>query len=155
MMLKQVACLAALCMAAPSALAGDRTGPVLGADGKSLLIADSTAAPASSPVGQQRFMLPDGHARLELVRPVQLWRMDRVKVAEQPLRFDTLVQKLTSDAGGTYAVRDTMRDMRRPHIRKTALSTALVLKIDGRDETDSVGVGGGGVAQAVWRSIPR
>lgn len=155
-MLKLVACMAVLYSASTPAIAGDRDVPLPVANGKSLLVADSgIAQPTATAVGQQRFTLPDNHARLEIVRPVQLWRMDRIKLAQEPLRIETLTQNLTSDAGGSYAVRDTMRDMRRPHIRKSALSTALVLKIDGNDDTASVGVGGGGVAQAVWRSIPR
>ena len=155
-MLKLITCLAVFYTVSTPAIAGDRDVPLPVANGRSLLVADSGIAPTPSVApGQQRFMLPDGRARLGVVRPVQLWRMAPVKVVEEPIRFVTLTQKLTSDAGGSYAVRDTMRDMRRPHIRKTAFSTSLVLKIDGRDETAPVGVGGGGVAQAVWRSIPQ
>jgi hypothetical protein len=48
-----------------------------------------------------------------------------------------------------------MNEQQKPRHRKSALSTALVLRLDGQDDSPAFSVGGGGVAAAVWRVVPK
>ncbi|MBO9623149.1 MAG: hypothetical protein J7500_10600 [Sphingomonas sp.] len=57
--------------------------------------------------------------------------------------------------GADRAVRDTLDDHRKPRQPRSALSTALVLRIDGNSDSPPLSVGGGGVAGAMWRLLPR
>ncbi|HVJ03584.1 MAG TPA: hypothetical protein VM662_15505 [Sphingomonas sp.] len=57
--------------------------------------------------------------------------------------------------GAGRAVRDTLDDHRKPRQPRSALSTALVLRIDGNRDSPPLSVGGGGVAGAMWRLLPR
>ncbi len=62
----------------------------------------------------------------------------------------------TKSASGFYAVRDVLMDHRKPRVfRPSAFSTMLILRIDGKDESPAFSVGGGGVAAAVWKAMPR
>lgn len=62
----------------------------------------------------------------------------------------------TTSANGFYAVRDVLMDHRKPRVyRPSAFSTMLVLRLDGKDESPSFSVGGGGVAAALWRAMPQ
>lgn len=62
----------------------------------------------------------------------------------------------TTTAGGVYAVRDQLADYRKPRVfRPGPLSAMLVLRIDGKDESPPLSVGGGGVAAALWRMMPQ
>lgn len=75
------------------------------------------------------------------------------------LRAWRLTERLaptTNRANGFYAVRDSLADYRKPRaFRPSALSTMLVLRIDGKDESPALSVGGGGVAAAIWRVMPQ
>lgn len=60
----------------------------------------------------------------------------------------------TSVRGSSWAVYDILSDYRKPRFRRSALSTMLVLKIDGKEESAPISLGGGGVAQALWKAMP-
>lgn len=63
---------------------------------------------------------------------------------------------VTNSANGLYAVRDTLGESRKPRAyRPTVISTMLVLRIDGKDDSPPFSIGGGGVAAALWRAMPR
>ncbi len=63
--------------------------------------------------------------------------------------------QVTSTRGASYAVSDTLADRRQVRHRKSALSTMLVLRLDGKEESPAFSVGGGGVAAAVWKAVPQ
>ncbi len=101
----------------------------------------------------ERFTLPVGKARLEHVpaatliaetRPGALTALEREPSPE-----------ITARAGGSYAVADILRQQPRPRPRKSPLGAALVLKLDGNDDSPPFSVGGGGVAAAVWQVVPK
>ena len=60
----------------------------------------------------------------------------------------------TSARGGTWAVYDTLSDHRKLRFRRSPLSTMLVLRIDGEEDSRPLSVGGGGVASALWQVLP-
>lgn len=57
--------------------------------------------------------------------------------------------------GASRAVREALNDYPKPRQPRTALSTALVLRIDGNNDSPSLSVGGGGVASVLWGMRPR
>lgn len=61
--------------------------------------------------------------------------------------------EVTSNDGGRFAVRDTMRRGRRVY-RPRALDAMVQFRLDGREDTPPLDVAGG-VAAAVWDAIPR
>lgn len=61
----------------------------------------------------------------------------------------------TAAAGGTYAVGDILSSQRKPRFRGSPLGALLVLRIDGQEDSPPISVGGGGVAAAVWKVVPR
>jgi len=77
--------------------------------------------------------------------------------ASEPVAWGpgSTLPEITARAGGSYAVYDVMRAQPRPRHRESALSTALVLRLDGEADSPAFSVGGGGVAAAVWRAVPR
>ncbi|RYD47516.1 MAG: hypothetical protein EOP60_17300 [Sphingomonadales bacterium] len=71
-------------------------------------------------------------------------------------RLTGRIVPVTATANGFYAVRDMLGDYRKPRVfRPSALSATLMLRIDGKDDTPTLGVGGGGVAAALWRVRPQ
>lgn len=80
---------------------------------------------------------------LEQLRALPSWRL-----AEDP------ASDATSVRGGSWAVRDTLADYRKPRIRRSPLSTMLVLRIDGEEASPPISVGGGGVAAVLWKAVP-
>ena len=146
------------------ALAGERSGvnsrPIVLAG----LIKDPAAlhapAPAADGVLPQRFMLPASGARLERLPEASLARESRQVpsiISAETVAWGpgSTLSEVTASAGGSYAVHDTIRDLPRPRHRKSPLSTAFVLKLDGNDDSPSFSVGGGGVAGAMWQAVPR
>jgi len=78
------------------------------------------------------------------VRPLAAWRVtDRLA-------------PVTARDNGTYAVRDTLADYRKPRTyRPSALNAMFVLRIDGKEDSAPFSVGGGGVAAALWKAMPQ
>lgn len=108
----------------------------------------------------QPFMLPAGTARLHPLPRVTVSgeRSPRGAAdASAPAIWGpgSTLPEVTARAGGRYAVHDILSEQRKPRHRKSALSTALVLRLDGEDESPAFSVGGGGVAAAVWRVVPK
>ncbi|WP_404339205.1 hypothetical protein AB2M62_08060 [Sphingomonas sp. MMS12-HWE2-04] len=111
------------------------------------------------------FTLPLNPKRFD-ARPVTRLRLhddspvvSRFTLTEAPTKpdwhVDTGQTETTATSGGTYAVRETMNDHRKPRFRRSALGTMLVLRIDGEEESPAFSVGGGGVSAALWRAVPR
>ncbi|ATY31469.1 hypothetical protein [Sphingomonas psychrotolerans] len=138
--------------------AGERSGARSRTIARAGLIKDPAAlrAPASaSSAVPQRFMLPAGGARLERL-PEPLTEKGQAPSAEAG-RWGpgSTLPEVTARAGGSYAVHDILRDQPRPRHRGSALSTAFVLKLDGDADSPAFSVGGGGVAAAMWRAVPK
>ncbi|RYD85148.1 MAG: hypothetical protein EOP61_39210 [Sphingomonadales bacterium] len=73
----------------------------------------------------------------------------------QAWRVTGRLAPVTSRANGVYAVRDLLAEYRKPRgFRPSALSAMLVLRIDGKEESPPLSVGGGGVAAALWKVLP-
>jgi hypothetical protein len=105
-------------------------------------------------------MLPAGTARLQALPKATLLAEQLVKRSDDASEQvawgpGSTLPEVTARAGGSYAVYDVMRAQPRPRHRESALSTALVLRLDGEDDSPAFSVGGGGVAAAVWRAVPR
>jgi hypothetical protein len=117
-------------------------------------------APAPLGTTPQPFMLPAGTARLQRLPQVTVIverTSRRAADTSAPAVWGpgSTLPEVTARAGGSYAVYDVMREQPRPRHRKSALSTALVLRLDGQDESPAFSIGGGGVAAAVWRAVPK
>ena len=78
-----------------------------------------------------------------------------VPVADQSWSPLAMADEATSNAGGSYAVSDAFARMPKPRVRHSALSAALVLRIDGQEDSPLLSVGGGGVAAAMWKMRPQ
>ena len=116
--------------------------PVLDANGS----ATFTLPEAATPFGAKaKPALVTTISARELRRSVDLPTADR---SWGPL---TTADEATSDAGGSYAVSDAFARMPKPRVRRSALSAALVLRIDGQEDSPLLSVGGGGVAAAMWK----
>ena len=154
-----VSCVIACGLSCP-ALAGERSGIRSRPLALAGLMKDPatlrTPASASDKSLPQRFMLPAGDARLERLPDAPL-------TSENGQGVPTVVEwgpgstlpEVTARAGGSYAVHDILRDQPRRRHRQSPLSAAFVLKLDGKDDSPSFSVGGGGVAAAVWRAVPK
>ena len=71
-------------------------------------------------------------------------------------RVSDRLAPVTANASGLYAVRDLLAENRKPRFfRRRALSTTLVLRIDGNDETPILSIGGGGIPAALWGAMPQ
>jgi hypothetical protein len=156
-------CVVACGMSWP-ALAGERSGVSSKPIALAGLIKDPAAlhapAPAADSALPQRFMLPASGARLERLPDTRLSRESRrvpsiVSAETVAWGPGSTLPEVTASAGGSYAVHDTIRDLPRPRHRKSPLSTAFVLKLDGNDDSPAFSVGGGGVAGAMWQAVPR
>ena len=154
-----VSCVIACGLTSP-ALAGERSGVSSRPLAFAALIKDPAGrrvpASASDTSLPQRFMLPAGSARLERLPEAPL-RGEGGQVAPGAPAWNrgSTLPDVTARAGGSYAVHDILRDQPRPRHRKSPLSAAFVLKLDGNDESPAFSVGGGGVAAAVWQAVPK
>lgn len=156
-MLKTVLCCACACGLSYPAVAGERSGVAARPLMVAALIKDPAARlPASGAENAlpQRFMLPVGSARLERMPETGRAGESLVSVETQALDPEA-APEVTARAGGRYAVYDILRNQPRPRFRGSPLSTALVLKLDGNDESPAFSVGGGGVAAVMWKAVPR
>lgn len=151
------------CAAVP-ALAGERPRPILknAANALATPAALWSARDKRTPVasGLQPFTLPAASAQSRPVPRLTLVAEPAPKrVAELSARTrwgpGSTLPDATARAGASYAVDDVMNAQPRPRRRGSALSTALVLRLDGQDDSPAFSVGGGGVAAAVWRAVPR
>jgi hypothetical protein len=148
------------CGLASPAVAGERSGVSSRPIALAAFIKDPAArrAPASASDKSlpQRFMLPAGSARLErLPETVLTGEPRQVSSSATAWGPGSTLPEVTARAGGSYAVHDILRDQPRPRHRKSPLSAAFVLKLDGNDESPAFSVGGGGVAAAVWQAVPK
>ena len=154
-----VSCVIACGLTSP-ALAGERSGVSSRPIALAALIKDPAArrAPASASDKSlpQRFMLPAGSARLErLPETASGGEARQVSSSTTAWGPGSTLPEVTARAGGSYAVHDILRDQPRPRHPKSPLSAAFVLKLDGNDDSPAFSVGGGGVAAAVWRAVPK
>lgn len=107
------------------------------------------------------FTLPAGSLRLEQARRqgsttlLNVVRRERSTTVRDDWTVGAVLPEVTSDAGGSYAVRDTFSRDPKPRRRGSPLAAAFVLRLDGQDESPAFSVGGGGVAEAVWSVMPR
>jgi hypothetical protein len=95
-------------------------------------------------------LLPGGPAML--VSPYAVAELRSLKA----WRLADRLAPVTASANGFYAVGDVLAEHPKPRaFRPSALSTLLVLRVDGKDESPPFSVGGGGVAAALWRVMPQ
>jgi hypothetical protein len=140
------------------AWAGERSGARSRPTARGGLIKDPATlrAPVSAPsVIPQRFMLPASGARLERLPEPLTEKSQTPSTDAANWRPGSTLPEVTARAAGSYAVHDILRDQSRPRHRGSALSTALVLKLDGNADSPAFSVGGGGVAAAMWRAVPK
>jgi hypothetical protein len=160
-MLKAVVACVILCGMSFPVVAGERTGV---AKARANML-KASAAPGRDPLARIRaaprpFMLPAGATPQVLPKATLLAgqsakRTDDNASEQAAWGPGSTLPEVTARAGGSYAVYDVMRAQPRPRHRESALSTALVLRLDGEDDSPAFSVGGGGVAAAVWRAVPR
>lgn len=170
-MLKGLLLCAAACAAPTTVMAGDRNLPIV-PNLKALLAADVAARRV--PVLPGRAVRPtflpiayrgveQGELQLLPARPVPQEPVQlQTNFSIEQLRTQTawhlpkldIGKNTTSVRGSSWAVYDILSDYRKPRFRRSALSTMLVLKIDGKEDTSSISVGGGGVAAAMWKAMP-
>ncbi|WP_156404756.1 hypothetical protein [Sphingomonas sp. Root241] len=161
-MLKAVVACVILCGMSFPAVAGERSGV---AKARANML-KASAAPGRDPPARVRtaprpFMLPAGATPLRVLPQTTFLTGQSAKRtaddASEPVEWGpgSTLPEVTARAGGSYAVYDVMRAQPRPRHRESALSTALVLRLDGEDDSPAFSVGGGGVAAAVWRAVPR
>lgn len=160
-MLKGVVACVILCGMSFPAVAGERPGRAksLGNLSKGA-VAARRDTPVPSRATPQPFMLPAAAARLQPAPKLQILAQRvprRVGDPVEPISWGpgSTLPEVTARAGGSYAVHDVMRAQPRPRHRGSALSTALVLRLDGQDDSPAFSIGGGGVAAAVWRAVPK
>jgi len=103
-----------------------------------------TAAVPARPVPHEDAVILDTSFSIEQLRTQPAWHLAKLDIGKNT----------TSVRGSSWAVHDILSDYRKPRFRRSALSTMLVLKIDGKEDTSPVSLGGGGVAQAVWKAMP-
>jgi hypothetical protein len=101
---------------------------------------------------------PVAAAKVQSLETVKLASPFSLAAARTPIdwRLAAKLPQVTASANGIYAVRDILGEYRKPRLyRQTALSTMLMLRIDGKDDTPAFGVGGGGVAAVLWKVMPQ
>ncbi|WHU03979.1 hypothetical protein [Sphingomonas sp. NIBR02145] len=168
-MLKGLLLCAAACAAPTTVLAGDKDLPIV-PNLKAMLAADGAARNAP---GRKAAMARPASFVPIAYRGLERADLSTTTVSQPPVRLQSATsvaelkaardwhlsvvensQNTTSARGGSWAVYDTLSDHRKPRFRRSALSTMLVLKIDGKENTSPVSVGGGGVASALWKAMP-
>ena len=160
-MLKAVVACVILCGMSFPVLAGERNGVAKVRTN----MPKASAAPDRDPPARVRavprpFMLPVAATPRALPKITALAGQSAKRTADdasEPAAWGpgSTLPEVTARAGGSYAVYDVMRAQPKPRHRESALSTALVLRLDGEDDSPPFSVGGGGVAAAVWRAVPR
>jgi hypothetical protein len=171
-MLKGLLLCAAACAAPTTVMAGDKDLPVvpnlkavLAADGATGVAARNhpgrtaaTVRPGFVPIAYRGLERGELSAKTMAQPPVRLHSSDAVAELKSAKDWHLAVvensENTTSARGGSWAVSDALSDHRKPRFRRSALSTMLVLKIDGKEDTSTVSVGGGGVASALWKAMP-
>ncbi|MEP9360503.1 hypothetical protein [Sphingomonas sp. KR3-1] len=169
-MLKGLLLCAAACAAPTTVMAGDRDLPIipnlralLAADGAARVLPGRSGVPA-----RPATFLPIAYRGVEQGRfhtlPAssipQLPAETSFSIAELRVRPSWHLAagengtQTTSARGGSWAVYDTLSDYRKPRFRRSVMSTMLVLRIDGKEESAPLSVGGGGVAAALWKAMP-
>lgn len=160
-MLKAVVACVILCGMSSPAIAGERRGF---AKARTDLPKANAAArrdtPAPGRASPKPFMLPAGAAPLQPLPEVSVLAgrtAPGTGDASEPPAWGpgSTLPEVTAHAGGSYAVYDVMRAQPRPRHRSSPLSTALMLRLDGQDDSPAFSIGGGGVAAAVWRAVPK
>lgn len=160
-MLKAVVACVILCGMSSPAIAGERRGVAkIRADLPKASAAARRDTPAPSRASPKPFMLPAGAAPLQPLPKTGILAeriARRAGDATEPPAWGpgSTLPEVTAHAGGSYAVYDVMRAQPRPRHRSSPLSTALMLRLDGQDDSPAFSIGGGGVAAAVWRAVPR
>ena len=172
-MLKGLLLCAAACAAPTTVMAGDKSLPIV-PNLKALLAADGTARPAppgrSGVAPLRPTFLPIAYRGVER-REIAVLPARPVPIEDAVLQTNFSIEQLrarpdwhlakldigkntTSVRGSSWAVYDILSDHRKPRFRQSPLSTMLVLKIDGKEESAPLSLGGGGVAQALWKVMP-
>lgn len=108
----------------------------------------------------QPFMLPVASTQskpLPRLTPLDQSAAKRSAGMALPTRWGpgSTLPEVTARAGASYAVDDVMNAQPKPRRRGSPLSAALVLRLDGQDDSPAFSVGGGGVAAAMWRAVPK
>lgn len=172
-MLKGLLLCAAACAAPTTVMAGDKDLPIV-PNLRALLAADGAkrvALPGRSGVAQRPTFLPIAYRGVERREIAVLPAARPVPIEDVVLRTSFTIEQLqvqpawhlpkldigkntTSVRGSSWAVYDILSDYRKPRFRRSALSTMLVLKIDGKEDTSPISLGGGGVAAAMWKAMP-
>ena len=172
-MLKALLLCAALCAAPSTVSASDRDVPLV-PDLKAFMIADGAvglavarrvapsrpATPSYLPIayrGVEREVLAlprEAMPDLPIVKLHSSFSIEHLRAAPSWHLAPLDDMNLTSVRGGSWAVYDTLADHRKPRFRRSPLSTMLVLRIDGQEDSPPISVGGGGVAAALWRVMP-
>lgn len=167
-------CLCLALGAALPAMAGEKEAAKLRADARALLARDakataSTAKPspvtaslsgvAASPQAAVRTSAATPKVDHVMLSNIALSSSTKFKLttlqAMPDWRIDTRLPETTSSAGGAYMVRDTLANYRKPRFRKSVLSAMFMLKLDGNEDSAPFSLGGGAVASALWRAMPR
>ncbi len=168
-MLKGLLLSAAACAAPTTVIAGDKDLPIV-PNLKAIVAADAGARPAPgrkvaaatppsfTPIAYRGLERGDISAATVSQPPIRLQSTATVADLKSAHSWHLAVtensENATSARGGSWAVYDALSDHRKPRFRRSALSTMLVLKIDGKEDTSTVSVGGGGVASALWKAMP-
>lgn len=151
------------CAALP-AVAGERPRPTLKAAANAIAahaaswsIRDKRAPDGARP---QPFTLPVASTQSKPLPRLTLLAESAPKRAADgavPTRWGpgSTLSEVTARAGASYAVDDVMNAQPKPRRRGSPLSAALVLRLDGQDDSPAFSVGGGGVAAAMWRAVPK
>jgi hypothetical protein len=166
-MLKGLLACVIVCGAASPALAGERD-PRLAPDVRNLLQRDQhvtaprgvaggakSEIPRDLPTSGRGAILPTPAAETRGVRISDVAARYQVNEVRPLLLEGEASPEVTMGAGGSYAVSDALSAVRKPRFRRSPLGALLVLRIDGQEESPAFSVGGGGVAAAVWRMVPR
>ena len=160
-MLKAVVACVILCGMSSPAIAGERRGIAKArTDPPKANTAARRDTPAPGRASPKPFTLPASAAPLQPLPKVSVLAertARRAGGASEPPAWGpgSTLPEVTAHAGGSYAVYDVMRAQPRPRHRSSPLSTALMLRLDGQDDSPAFSIGGGGVAAAVWRAVPK
>lgn len=158
--------LVGLCLgcAALPAFAGERPRPNLKATASAIATRTAfwSARDKRAPDGSklQPFTLPLASTQAKPLPRLTLLAepaAKRVAGLTAPTRWGpgSTLPEVTARAAASYAVDDVMNAQPKPRRRGSPLSAALVLRLDGQDDSPAFSVGGGGVAAAVWRAVPK
>ena len=153
------ACALCLIVSAPASGAERDSTPLTASADAVPLAAETSPSRKAKPAGAARptaFVLPARSAPVQRRDAIQLLG-DPTSAAALDLRGEREPSGRPADSaeGASRAVRETLNDYPKPRQPRTALSTALVLRIDGNNDSPPLSVGGGGVAGVLWGMRPR